>query len=158
MNISIKQEGFWSAKCVPVVCDRGAMDKQLLDRIRTLFNELLERGRENREAKYFAKKYNKNFKSKVTTESYMGSSNCRVCHALNGSETLVFYPDNAPNEEWHVPSGYLHYLQEHSVHASDEFVYALLNTSVPQHSEEVDCTLFRLMEHQKGYGALVFSD
>ena len=48
-------------------------------------------------------------------EYYRGWSNCRCCGKMNGSTEYEF-------GEWRWPSGFMHYLTEHNVHPTPEFV------------------------------------
>lgn len=47
--------------------------------------------------------------------AYRGMSRCRVCGKSNGCETLSY-------RNWEWPSGFLHYLRDHGVKPSDDFI------------------------------------
>lgn len=46
---------------------------------------------------------------------YRGWSNCRVCGCVNGSDTF-----HAKGWQW--PSGFAHYVRDHNVKPSDDFI------------------------------------
>lgn len=48
-------------------------------------------------------------------EAYRGISPCRLCGCFNGHETLSL-------ENWHWPSGFIHYIRDHNVRPSDDFI------------------------------------
>jgi len=51
---------------------------------------------------------------------YLGSSSCRICHKSNGS---IEYNGVSPSGKlWYIPQGYIHYLKEHNVHPSSQFI------------------------------------
>ena len=52
--------------------------------------------------------------SKAKRDAYMGSSICRLCKKVNGSEEYVY-------TGWFWPSGYLHYVEVHNVGPSRKF-------------------------------------
>ena len=60
----------------------------------------------------------------ATTESYYGSSTCRLCQCSNGSEehTLIFQ-----EVQFIYPSGLIHYYKDHNVHPSKEFYNFVMN-------------------------------
>lgn len=52
-------------------------------------------------------------------KSYFGSSECRICGQSNG---CLEYWLNQDQVTYVVPEGYLHYLEQHNVHPSREFI------------------------------------
>lgn len=50
--------------------------------------------------------------------SYRGPSFCRVCNKLNGTQSFTF-------KGWEWPSGFRHYIEEHNVVPSTEFLRML---------------------------------
>lgn len=61
----------------------------------------------------------KNIFIKAPQESYFGFSKCRFCHKENGCSEYLLIKENI---KYIVPDGYLHYLEEHNVHPSEEFL------------------------------------
>jgi len=46
---------------------------------------------------------------------YRGMSACRVCGKLNGCATHIV-------DNWEWPSGFMHYIEDHNVKPTDEFI------------------------------------
>lgn len=56
----------------------------------------------------------------IIKKLYKGSSKCRLCNCINGSEEYqVFYKKK---HVYTIPSGYLHYVQSHSVKPPQDFI------------------------------------
>lgn len=55
---------------------------------------------------------------KAESKSYFGSSNCRICNRVNGSNEFISKNDSI---EFTYPEGLFHYYEDHNVHPSDEF-------------------------------------
>jgi hypothetical protein len=51
---------------------------------------------------------------------YRGYSRCRICHSLNGSESLRL-------SEWEWPAGFRHYIADHNVRPTFAFEKFMLN-------------------------------
>lgn len=54
----------------------------------------------------------------VEGKRYRGYSNCRLCGGLNGTRE---YLPMINEVRYVVPEGYLHYLEDHNVHPSEDF-------------------------------------
>ena len=54
--------------------------------------------------------------------SYFGFSTCRLCRCMNGGDEFTL-------NNWMWPSGFRHYLTDHNVHPSADFVEFI--TSLP---------------------------
>lgn len=62
----------------------------------------------------------------VKPKAYKGSSLCRLCGCKNGSEEYsVATPDNA-KVIWTWPSGFIHYIEEHNVCPTEDFLNNVL--------------------------------
>lgn len=52
---------------------------------------------------------------------FLGLSKCRLCNKMNGSGEYII--NNEKNGiKFYVPEGYIHYLKDHNVHPSPEFI------------------------------------
>ena len=51
----------------------------------------------------------------VTCRGLKGWSNCRICSERNGSDTFFY-------KGWEWPSGFSHYIEEHNIKPSKEFI------------------------------------
>ena len=57
---------------------------------------------------------------KASKDQYRGMSTCRICFKLNGSEEYTL-------EGWVWPSGLKHYIQDHNVKPTQEFIDFVLD-------------------------------
>ena len=55
----------------------------------------------------------------VTKIDYLGHSSCRLCKKSNGRSEFTI--KNLNGIEFRVPDGYMHYLEKHNIHPSEEF-------------------------------------
>jgi hypothetical protein len=54
--------------------------------------------------------------------TYRGFSTCRICFSTNGSAEFKL-------EDWCWPSGFIHYIENHNVKPSQEFIDFVLDKS-----------------------------
>ena len=55
---------------------------------------------------------------KASTSRFKGSSTCRICGKRNGSSTFYY-------KGWCWPSGFSHYIEEHNIKPSEDFLLFL---------------------------------
>ncbi len=76
---------------------------------------------------------------------YKGSSNCRICECSNGSEEYSCSSPNNPMLVYKWPSGFIHYIQEHNVCPSDNFLKDIIGVE-RKRVESKSETIIRLLK------------
>jgi len=131
-----KQEGFWYSEDEPEYPfpkeHTGEWGKdEFLSALIALEDKLMA------EYAIMVKKYNEGGKYEATNvESYRGSSECRICKCINGSREFSY-------NNWKWPEGFRHYIIEHGIKPSDEFILMIRN-------EQIKTTTEQLKEINKG--------
>lgn len=72
----------------------------------------------------------KNIQRIIAPKAYKGSSTCRLCGKLNGSEEYFCADSTNPKQIWTWPSGFLHYIEEHNVCPSEAFLSNVLRINI----------------------------
>lgn len=95
------------------------IDNIFLDKLKNIFNVI----EETTEDKYSNDKYS-NCDGWNTCVSNLGSSYCRLCKKDNGNIEYKLLYDGI---KFIVPSGIIHYYEDHNVHPSNEFYNFIIN-------------------------------
>lgn len=103
--------------------------KALIERVNKRLDATMEMTAEQRKATYAARELEneKELEELIASpvQAYHGSSKCRFCNVLNGSAEYDF-------KHWVWPTGYLHYITDHDVVPSPEFLEFVMHTEIPQ--------------------------
>jgi hypothetical protein len=109
--IEIKEikEGFYYSKYEPNLpmpyTSKMKLDQDLITKLRVIMYKL--------DTEIYSNAY---------CEQYMGFSECRLCNKPNGSKEYYIIDEN---KKYIFPEGYLHYIEEHNIIPSDEFINLL---------------------------------
>lgn len=119
-----QDEGFWRSNSspelpLPVPTDTS-LSEDVCEKLEAL-QRLINRNDYDRIGMY-GNMYNVSVYGQY--RAYLGSSVCRLCSAVNGSEEYLWF-DATSKTRFRWPSGYLHYIRCHGVIPSSHFVEAL---------------------------------
>lgn len=105
------KEGFYYSKYEPnlpiPISQQTKLNQNLITKLRVIMYKL-----------------NKSSYSNAHCLQYMGYSECRLCHKPNGSKEYYIINEN---KKYIFPEGYLHYIEEHNIIPSNEFVNLLIH-------------------------------